>query len=305
MAANMTNNALLPKELMELQLGQIDLLMAMYASDDAVSINDTYLQLLESLRSWCESDEESQPNSPESSISMVLNLALSDEDDSPSPSEDSLQLDLLFPLVQPQEDATEEAPVDPPKAKIRVRQSGWMSKAEAARLTEEIPDEDLLTAIDHVKEAAAQQLSQSQQVDAKPSLYDADAPVVRIWFYFPSISTRSKRDDIVNYAPTYGLTGFLLAGKPGVLCLEGGSQAIDDYMKFIKTESWSDIPSQHKKVSERYREPNVKRKFQDMKEITDEFGERRGVRQNRNDMKALETWLNNNGVGEAFAKVLI
>nr|RBQ99375.1 hypothetical protein FVER53263_10842 [Fusarium verticillioides] len=133
-----------------------------------------------------------------------------------------------------------------------------------------------------------------------------DTSLVRVWFYFPSISTRAKRDDFINYAPTYGLTGFLLAGKPGILCLEGGSVAIDDFMKFIKTESWGDIPAHHKKVSERYREEAVdlKRAFSDMQEITDMI-EKRGARGNRGDMKALEAWLVECGLGDAFGKILM
>ncbi|CCF32536.1 hypothetical protein CH063_04912 [Colletotrichum higginsianum] len=48
-------------------------------------------------------------------------------------------------------------------------------------------------------------------------------------------------------------------------------------MRFIKTESWGDIPAHHKKVSERHRETGVaSRVFADMSEITDSVGERRG-----------------------------
>jgi hypothetical protein len=77
-------------------------------------------------------------------------------------------------------------------------------------------------------------------------------------------------------------------------------------MRFIKTESWGDIPAHHKKVSERYREPDIpKRVFEDMQEITDMVGERRGHRGNRGDMKVIEQWLVDRGVGDAFAKVLM
>lgn len=98
-----------------------------------------------------------------------------------------------------------------------------------------------------------------------------------------------------------------MAGKPGILCLEGASAAIDDFMRFIKTESWGDIPPQHKKVSERYREeaPGLKPAFRDMLEITDLVGEKRGERANRGDMKALKAWLGESGLEEAFEKVLM
>lgn len=286
----------LPKDLMVLQLGQIDLLMAMYESDNAISIDGSSSALLETLRDWCENDGEI-PKFTQSSINMLLTLEVSDEEGETK----SLQLTLSVPLVDQGESTTDE----PPPARTRIQQPGWMSKGGVSRLTSEIPNEDILSVIEYVKDAASQHLaSQTQANDDTPS---AEKSVVRVWFYFPSISTRAKRDDLVNYAPTYGLTGFLLAGKPGILCLEGGSQAIDDFMKFIKTESWGDIPPQHKKVSERYREEgsDVKRAFQDMQEITDTVGEKRGERANRSDMRAIEAWLNERGVGEAFAKVVM
>jgi hypothetical protein len=78
-------------------------------------------------------------------------------------------------------------------------------------------------------------------------------------------------------------------------------------MKFIKTESWGDIPAHHKKVSERYRESgkDVNRAFEGMREVTDEVGERRGERANRTDMKALEMWLGKRGFGDVMRKLVI
>ncbi|CAG9982479.1 unnamed protein product [Clonostachys byssicola] len=297
----LSQNVALPKDLMEVQLGQVDLLVAMYSSDEAISLDSTSSQLVETLRTWCEGDEETPPKIAEPGISALLNLEVPQQDGSIT-SENILQLEVLFPL----EDA-EGALTDPPPPKVRVRQPAWMSKADAARLTSDIPKEDIFTIIEAVKDLAAEYLASRKASALANAKKNIDEAIVRVWFYFPSISTRSKRDDLINHAPGYGLTGFLLAGKPGVLCVEGGSQAIDDYMKFIKTESWGDIPSGHKKVSERYREsgPDIKRAFQDMQEITDDLGERRGERANRNDMKALEAWLNEKGVGEAFSKVLI
>ncbi|KAH7162070.1 hypothetical protein B0J13DRAFT_535119 [Dactylonectria estremocensis] len=303
MTDKMRHNVL-PKDLMELQLGQIDLLMAMYESDNAISIDNSSHSVLQSLRDWCESDREEMPEFSQPSIAMLLNLDISDTDDNNSSEAKSLQLSLSVPLVFPNGGNGALSGSEPPPVNTRVQQPTWMSKGEVAQLTAAIPDEDILSVIEHVKEAAIQHLEGLKQI--KEGL-QADTSIVRVWFYFPSISTRAKRDDIVHYAPTYGLTGFLLAGKPGVLCLEGGSAEIDNFMKFIKTESWGDIPSQHKKVSERFREEEaeLERAFKDMQEITDMIGERRGERANRNDMKALEAWLIESGLGEAFGKVIM
>ncbi|KAF5701872.1 RWD domain-containing protein [Fusarium mundagurra] len=287
----------LPKELMELQLGQIDLLMAMYASDDAIAIDAAASGLIERLRDWCGSDGEAEPKFSETIINLQLRVDVEDDDSTTR----TLQLTLTVPLkCQKQEELTE-----PPPIKTRIQQPNWMSKGDVTKLNTEIPEEDILSVIEHIKDAASQHLLSLKQAEIA-NAPKVDASLVRVWFYFPSISTRAKRDDFINYAPTYGLTGFLLAGKPGILCLEGGSVAIDDFMKFIKTESWGDIPAHHKKVSERYREEatDLKRAFLDMQEITDII-EKRGARGNRGDMKALEAWLVECGLGEAFGKILM
>lgn len=298
----------LPKHLMEVQLGEVDLLQAMYSSNDEMQMDETSRDVLESLRAWCESDVESSPRVADTAISMELDLAV-DELSSEKPQH--LELSISVPVVF-QDDESEPAfkdDMEAPKTRIWVRQAAWMSKAEAAHLNSEISLQDTLGAIAFVKETASQLFSERHQQKKSTIMpSEVDIELSRVWFYFPSISTRAKRDDIVNYAPGYGLTGFLLAGKPGILCLEGDSKAIDNYMKFIKTESWNDIPSQHKKVSERYRESgsNMNRAFRDMQEITEDFGDtRRGARGNRNDMSVFKAWLDEHGVGNAFEKLFV
>ncbi|CCT75652.1 related to protein C21orf6 (GL011) [Fusarium fujikuroi IMI 58289] len=297
MSSDEASQNALPKELMELQLGQIDLLMAMYASDEAIAMDFAASGLIETLRAWCESDREAAPKFSETVINLQLRVDVEDDDSTTR----TLQLTLTVPLkCQIQEELTE-----PPPIKTRIQQPDWMSKGDVAKLNTEIPEEDILSVIEHIKDAASQHLLSLKQAEIANGP-KADTSLVRVWFYFPSISTRAKRDDFINYAPTYGLTGFLLAGKPGILCLEGGSVAIDDFMKFIKTESWGDIPAHHKKVSERHREEatDLKRAFSDMQEITDMI-EKRGARGNRGDMKALEAWLVECRLGEAFGKILM
>lgn len=284
---------------MEVQLGEVDLLLAMYP-DDEIQLSDTSRDLLHQLRQWCDAADESPGSISDVVILLWLRLTLDDSR--------QLELNVSVPVAVDGDDTlavSEEMEI--PKAKVWARQPSWMSKAEVASLNSDVPNDDILGMIEFFKEAASHLLETARPTEEAPTSKDA-VGISRIWFYFPSISTRGKRDDIVNYAPTYGLTGFLLAGKPGMLCLEGDSQAIDNYMKFIKTESWKDIPSQHKKVSERHREvgPSVGRAFPDMQEITDEFTDtRRGARGNRNDMSVLKGWLTRHGVGDMFEKVFI
>ncbi|KAH8848420.1 hypothetical protein MCOR07_000601 [Pyricularia oryzae] len=284
----------LSTDLIELQLGQIDLLLAMYPESTTIDADNH--RRAEALRSIVDG---SLASDPPASLSLVLSLDL---DRTVRDCGSKLDLEISFSFAQP------DGPVEPPPPRGRVLQPTWLSKADTSSLNASLPPE-LLADLD--KEALEAHVTQTLAtlLAPKPSAESQDQPrdLVRVWFYFPSISTRSKRDDLVEHAPRHGLTGFLISGKPGMLCVEGCADDIDAYMRFVRTESWRDIPAAHKKVSERLREAGVQRVFDDMREVDcgDMGGERRGERANRLDMKALETWLVGKGVGDAFAKVFM
>ena len=284
---------------MESQLSAIDLLAAMFPSPGELEIPESTTQCVERLRDWCQDPTSTPSGIPEGtppSISLVVCLPIADGDK-------TIQVNISIPL---QREDSERGCDQPPPLGYSLRQPDWMSKAELARLAPLIPQHDALEAFEYIQEEASRFLqdkhSQSQTATSEES---SRGPLVRVWFYFPSLSTRKKRDDMVNLAPAYSLTGFVLAGKPGVLCLEGASTDIDAYMSFIKTHSWGDIPSHQKKVSERFRETEgIRRVFSGMEEITDSLGERGGQRANRGDMQALEAWLGTKGLHEAFENVI-
>ncbi|KAJ5148270.1 hypothetical protein N7526_001622 [Penicillium atrosanguineum] len=287
--------SILPADIMEAQLSTIDLLEAMFPSPGELEIPESTTQCVGKLRNWCQ-DPTSTPSGIPPSISLVVCLPISD-------GEKTIQVNISVPLhCEDPETGCDE----PPSLGYSLRQPDWMSKAEVARLAPSIPQGDALEAFECIQEEARRFIEEKQsQSRTATSEESSKGPLVRVWFYFPSLSTRKKGDDMVNLAPGYSLTGFVLAGKPGVLCLEGASMDIDAYMSFIKTHSWGDIPSHQKKVSERFRQTEgIERVFSGMEEITDSLGERGGQRANRGDMQALEAWLRTKGLHEAFENVI-
>jgi hypothetical protein len=127
-----------------------------------------------------------------------------------------------------------------PRARMSVLQPSWLSRSQHIDLVKSfaalidppspsldsptpysddstLPDDDitiLLAAVDILKE-----LSQPLLPSALPlshlSLDDAGEVEgeFRVFYHFPSLSTRAKRKDLVDWAPEYGLTGFVLAGQ--------------------------------------------------------------------------------------------
>lgn len=292
----------LPRDLLEAQLSLVELIRAMYPSSTETSDSATD-EMIERLRSWCESSgpPSGSGNLP-SRFSFDMTIPLDVEGAEVLSPE--IQISIVVPLTTTDSDITE-----PPPLTYSLRQPVWMSRAELAELGSGMPAGDVLGAFDYIQENAPRYLrnaSKSQTKESSRAEKDA-GPLIRVWFYFPSLSTREKRKDLVSYTTAYDLTGFVLAGKPGVLCLEGSSGNIDGYMNAIKNESWGDIPSHQKKVSERFREEcgPEGRKFAGMSEITDDLGAKHGTRKNRGDMAALEAWLREKGVGDSFSKVVM
>ena len=130
--------------------------------------------------------------------------------------------------------------------------------------------------------------------------------------HLPSLSSKDKRRDLVTHASSYGITGIVSSGKPGLLILEAASVGrVEAYMSYIKTRSWADIPSGHKKVSEKLREEGLRdpedRVFPDMQEITEivNVDGMKGVRGNRGDLGLLRAWLEQRGLGgDRLGKIL-
>jgi hypothetical protein len=288
--------SVLPPDVMEAQLSTIDLLAAMFPSPGEMEIPESTTECVEKLRDWC----QNPTNTPKIPTSLFLTVCLPISD-----GEKTIQVNMSVSLHCENPDTIDQ----PPPASFSLRQPDWMSKAEVSGIASSIPQGDALEVFDYIQAQVNDFLQNKQNqataMENTSSNTKSDGPIVRVWFYFPSLSTRKKRDDMVNLAPGYSLTGFVLAGKPGVLCLEGSSTNIDSYMSFIKTHSWGDIPSHQKKVSERFRETEaIRRVFSGMEEITDSLGERGGQRANRGDMQALEAWLGSKGLQEAFEKVI-
>lgn len=331
-------STLLPPEFIQIQLSQVDLLTAMYPGDGEISMDEATKTSIRRLEAWCQntcndnehgSQDVGRPfqdldGIPEY-LSLLLNLTIGSDT-----REETIEVHVDVPTQQPQNTPLKNS--EPEQTwKIRLRQPGWLNRAQTAHINtivaHECEEADVFSAIERLREQVANHLTTPSEHDPhtpsistpklpQPSLRPHPQPEqVRVWFYFPSLSTRSKRDDLVNSAPHYRLTGFVLAGKPGILCLEGTSRDVDDYMKYIKTESWGDIPSHQKKVSERYRETlgatgrdgGSGRVFADMQEITDQewMGEKRGERGNRSDLRVLEGWLKEKGLEGVLQKVLM
>ena len=70
---------------------------------------------------------------------------------------------------------------------------------------------------------------------------EEDSIFTRLWIYSHHIYSKFKRRDIIDWAQELKLSGFSLPGKPGVVCVEGYSRAVDDYWHRLRRLNWKKL----------------------------------------------------------------
>jgi hypothetical protein len=74
----------------------------------------------------------------------------------------------------------------------------------------------------YLKASVCNQAVKRNDVTNKNSTDDQNMVVFsRYWIYSHHIYSKFKRRDIINLAKENSITGFCLAGKPGIICMEG------------------------------------------------------------------------------------
>ena len=113
-----------------------------------------------------------------------------------------------------------------PRCAVYLRQPPALTRAEHADVlarisphTDEIADDgeyilEILATIPGAVEeiVQARPIAESSTQAAGKAEPQDDGPLERVWFWFPTLSSKEKRRDIVDYAREAGLTGFVLAG---------------------------------------------------------------------------------------------
>lgn len=72
----------------------------------------------------------------------------------------------------------------------------------------------------------------------------------RLWIYSHHIYSKFKRQDIIEWAGELGLHGFSMPGKPGIICVEGGTRQIDEFWFRIRRLNWKRLVIKEQEVVE-------------------------------------------------------
>ena len=86
--------------------------------------------------------------------------------------------------------------------------------------------------------------SSEQAVEAGPRMIEFS----RMFVYSHHIFSPEKRREVTGNARDLNLTGFLMPGKPGVICVEGSNSGVLEFWSRLKLIQWQKLQM---KVSER------------------------------------------------------
>lgn len=63
----------------------------------------------------------------------------------------------------------------------------------------------------------------------------------RYWIYSHHIYSKMKRREMLQLSSDYAVTGFMLPGRPGLICIEGAAQDCADWWFKVKSMPWKKI----------------------------------------------------------------
>lgn len=235
----------LSKSLLEAQLEAYDLCHSLFSQEGELSLTCSSEEFLPHLREWLETTKDGSiagvehdgPSVWENEIEFTLKLTFKRPED---------ESDAIFPLilsVRLPTVADVRTSDLPPPAIWHVPQPQWLSRKSYDSLSSSLPrynsatftsnTDYILQVIDHLREEGPSlvpspedeepPVTSTKKSRRTPSTSIPDSQVCpkefRVWLWFPSLSTREKRDDITSWAPEYDLTGFVLAGTFALLLL--------------------------------------------------------------------------------------
>lgn len=70
----------------------------------------------------------------------------------------------------------------------------------------------------------------------------------RIWYYSHHIYSKEKRTNMIQWSKDLTLNGFILPGKPGIICIEGTADECKDFNLRIRAMNWQLLKLQHEEL---------------------------------------------------------
>ena len=88
---------------------------------------------------------------------------------------------------------------------------------------------------EYIKSADQPNIDISKGIDSKVPVFS------RMWIYSHHIYNKFKRKAILEFSAELNLTGFCMPGKPGMICIEGNNEDVEEFWYRIRRMNWKRI----------------------------------------------------------------
>ncbi|XP_017012158.2 RWD domain-containing protein 2B [Drosophila takahashii] len=219
------------------QLEELELLSSIYCAPGELEMLDA--GVVADFNEFLEEDERKPAANLPSHLEYVVKLSLPAK----RSVEVRVELPLLYPLLE-QARVSVHTPLLGKSKEQRLKSD--MEQFQSERRAEEpVPYifqllswlqehiEDLL------KRPASEFVDQQEEPQDLPQL--AVSHLERMWIYSHHIKSTAKRQELIRQAHQLQLTGFSRPGKPGIICVEGESENVQEFWVTIKALRWQKI----------------------------------------------------------------
>ncbi|KAF7271930.1 hypothetical protein GWI33_015228 [Rhynchophorus ferrugineus] len=124
--------------------------------------------------------------------------------------------------------------------------------------------------------------------------------LVRYWIYSHHIYSKTKRKAIMDLANQMNISGFVMPGKPGIICVEGSSRDVVDWWQNIKSMNWKKIFC---KISESNKDDTQSDNFLKFEDFVEKVFDNHGPKYNHMDMGELYKYLEEHNLGYIFKDI--
>ncbi|XP_030767278.1 RWD domain-containing protein 2A [Sitophilus oryzae] len=129
---------------------------------------------------------------------------------------------------------------------------------------------------------------------------DKDEELVRYWIYSHHIYSKTKRKAIIDLANQMKITGFVMPGKPGIICVEGVSSDVVEWWQSIKSMNWKKIFC---KTTESNKEELKAQNFIKFHGFIEKVFDNHGPKYNHMDMGEFYKYLEEHELGYIFKDI--
>ncbi|EDW35569.1 GL17149 [Drosophila persimilis] len=124
---------------------------------------------------------------------------------------------------------------------LKIEIEGYLSERR-----EEEPEPYIFQLLSWLQEKIETLLQRPASEFEQPQLKPPEPPqtathLERLWIYSHHIKSSAKRQELIRQARQLDLTGFSRPGKPGIICVEGLAEQVQQFWRTIKSLRWQKI----------------------------------------------------------------